>query len=344
MANPDTLPADFFKGKQNPDTLPGDFKGGKIVSSSVTPIDQGPGRGGRKVTQEQVKEASQKGTTEDLRFGVPRLSTGLEQLTNVGGNRPDQRLKGAHNTLIGAGQLASPLAIPTSAAAIPAVMGSAAMGLAGGKAARGVASLAGVKDEDILNLLEDAGMVAGGAEGSSAGVRRAIGDLIPAKARNLGRAMVGRGPALPESTTADVSGDTFHARNKLRELGGKWDKERQVWTVPAEKLQTAKDAVAKVPKLKVESGYRSRGERGPEDIAGSQPSRGPLQSPKSGVDARKPSSGEAQGIADVLKKIGTTKAEAGTMSPLEWKLVFSNAKLKDLPHPDVLKDAIGMLE
>ena len=44
MANPDTLPADFFKGKQNPDTLPGDFKGGKIVSSNVTPIDRDKAR------------------------------------------------------------------------------------------------------------------------------------------------------------------------------------------------------------------------------------------------------------------------------------------------------------
>jgi hypothetical protein len=62
------------------------------------------------------------------------------------------------------------------------------------------------------------------------------------------------------------------------------------------------------------------------------------------VDAKKPASGEAQAIADVLKRIGTTKADAGTMSPLEWRLVFSNAKLKELPHPDVLKAAIDLLE
>lgn len=140
-------------------------------------------------------------------------------------------------------------------------------------------------------------------------------------------------------THAEVKGNTFPVRDQLRELGAEWNKTKKAWFVPKEKLQRAQDIVAKVPEVKGVEGYRSRGERNLEEL--SAPGRGPLKSPSQATTSPK---GQADAIAGVLKKLGTSRADAANMSELEWILVFSNAKLKEIPDPKVLKAALSQLQ
>lgn len=319
-SNPDTLPADFFKGRQNPDTLPASFKGGKIISIDH-PKDSGGGGRGRTQhsTPEQLAERRKEiETRPETLGGINSIGTGLDEI--VGGTRERNVKRGVHNVITGGAELAAPLALPGIVAAPAAAAGTAAIGYAGGKAARYAGAFAGVKDEDVLNLLEDAGMAVGGYAGSRPGVRRATAELLPEKIR----AKVGKVAGAYRGTKPEP---------------------------------TAPETEAPKPSIVKPDTYRARGERNPEDLGrlpgDIQPSRGPLQEPKSGVDAKKSgpgrdggssAKGDAGAIAGILKRIGTTKAEAGKMSPLEWRLVFSNAKLKELPHPDVLKAAIDMLQ
>lgn len=50
-------------------------------------------------------------------------------------------------------------------------------------------------------------------------------------------------PALPAGDRVPVTGKTFLLRNKLKSLGGRWDADRKVWTVPADKAKEAQDFV-----------------------------------------------------------------------------------------------------
>lgn len=326
--------------------------------ANVVPIS-GPGRGGRRPTQEQL-DASHKlaqDRPEQLGYGAPTLMTGVEELTNMGDTRgPGKKLRGLHNVLTGTAELAAPLAAEAVIAAPAAAAGTAAIGYMGGKMARGGAKLAGVQDPNKLDLIEDAGMYGSGAAGSLPGVRRAAGELVPKSLRALGGRMAEQyrgpqpksSPGPPEGHADLSSGKTFPVREKLRDLGGQWDKERKVWTVPKDKLQKAQDIVANVPEIKVTSeGYRARGERSPEDlgkIPGDNPSRGPLQSPQSSADAGKSAKADANAIAGVLKQHGITREDAAKMTETEWKLVFSNAGLKTMPANEVLKSALAALE
>lgn len=45
-----------------------------------------------------------------------------------------------------------------------------------------------------------------------------------------------------------VTGNTYPVKDKLRELGGKWDRDRKVWLVPDNKIKEAQEAVNNPPK------------------------------------------------------------------------------------------------
>lgn len=45
-------------------------------------------------------------------------------------------------------------------------------------------------------------------------------------------------------------GDTFAIKEHLKCLGATWDTTQRVWMVPNDKLQEAKEALARVPKVK----------------------------------------------------------------------------------------------
>lgn len=48
-------------------------------------------------------------------------------------------------------------------------------------------------------------------------------------------------------STVAISGNTYPVREKLKALGGKWDAGAQVWYVPANKADEAKQIVANAP-------------------------------------------------------------------------------------------------
>jgi hypothetical protein len=45
-----------------------------------------------------------------------------------------------------------------------------------------------------------------------------------------------------------ISGNTYPVKDKLREMGGRWDPEEKVWRVPDERAEEAKKLVAEAKK------------------------------------------------------------------------------------------------
>lgn len=121
----------------------------------------GPGRGGRKPTQEQVDSSRAAQHTRDLRYGIPTLATGIGELSS-----PGYRKKGIHDTLTGAGELAVPAVIPALAAATVATIGAGVGGYLGSKVARGGAKLFNASDENA-DLAGDVGGAVGALEGGT---------------------------------------------------------------------------------------------------------------------------------------------------------------------------------
>jgi hypothetical protein len=97
----------------------------------------------------------------------------------------------------------------------------------------------------------------------------------------------------------------------------------------------------------VDDRYQPKPAAGPAKAAGSQPSRGPLQEPKTGVDAKSAASAvdrpQAQAIAGILKKAGYGPENLKELDANGWKMVLSAAKLKSLPNPETLAAAVKEL-
>lgn len=47
--------------------------------------------------------------------------------------------------------------------------------------------------------------------------------------------------------TVAITGNTFPVKDKLREMGGKWDGENKCWRVPADKAEEAQKLVSEAP-------------------------------------------------------------------------------------------------
>ena len=122
----------------------------------------GPGRGGRKPTQQQLDTQKENQHTRDLRYGIPTLATGIGELTS-----PGYRQKGIHDTLTGAGELAAPALLPAAAIAAPAATaGGLAESYIGSKLGHGAARMVGASD-DAADLAGDVGGGLGALEGST---------------------------------------------------------------------------------------------------------------------------------------------------------------------------------
>ena len=95
---------------------------GNPVSSKPVP---GPGKGGMKPGGVVTVQAPDPETLAPM----GRFAGGVDQMLNLGGNRPDQKLRGLHNAFVGGSEIAAPLAIPALVASPAATIGA---GLAGG--------------------------------------------------------------------------------------------------------------------------------------------------------------------------------------------------------------------
>lgn len=134
-----------------------DENGNPVVGSATA---AGPGRGGHMPPGSPVAQAPDPSTLPPM----GRFAGGVDQMLNLGGNRPGQRLAGAHNAIVGAGELAAPLALPYAVAApIPALIG-AGTGLAAQFAGSEIPRAMGASPE-VSDLIGDVAGLAGGTGG-----------------------------------------------------------------------------------------------------------------------------------------------------------------------------------
>lgn len=125
------------------------------------PPSPGPGRGGMKpsTTTAQPPEP----TTP-----MGRFANGVDQMTNFGGNRPNQKLAGAHNAFVGASELAAPMAIPALVAAPAATIGAGLLGGVGKLIGNGAAQYFHASPE-VSDVIGDAASVPSAMLGSVSG-------------------------------------------------------------------------------------------------------------------------------------------------------------------------------
>lgn len=147
---------------------------GKPVSSTPS---HGPGVGGMKPSTTPAASAP-----EQTGYGMPRLTSGMAELGLAGpveglapGHGGPGYMRGIHNTLVGAGELAAPLALPTSVEAIPAFAGRTALGAMGAGAGHVAGRLMGASPE-AEDLMGDATGAAAGMVGGPVG--RLAGRII----------------------------------------------------------------------------------------------------------------------------------------------------------------------
>ncbi len=303
---------------------------GDVFDQAAVKVQSGPGRGGRRPTQEQIDSSRAAQHTRDQRYGIPTLATGIGELSS-----PGYRKKGIHDTLMGAGELALPAAIPETAAGVIPVAGAAAGGWAGSKVGHGAAKLFGASN-DTADLVGDAAGAAGAFEGGTGfrGARYLLGglkSLTPewvTKFNEAGKLKAGIAKPSPKSAAALPTSKPVQSPSRL----AKNDAPPPAPPPPAApgispsrlaKNETHPPPPASVPDPKpvASPSQYAKNWKASGGTATSKPSA-TAAAPGAPVTVDAPHTDEAaKSAAELMRAVGISADEAGKATPEQWKMI-----------------------
>lgn len=152
----------------------------------VTPVPHGPGVGGMKPSTVSADKSPDPATLAPM----GRFAGGVDQMLNLGGNRPDQKRQGLHNAFVGAAETAAPLALPALASAPVATVAAGLVGGAGKVLGTEIPKYLGVSPE-TSELIGDAASVPSamfgnaGGEAATPALRALLARGVPSWASDL---------------------------------------------------------------------------------------------------------------------------------------------------------------